>query len=139
MTPAALFAVLQPKLAAAGLYLAIDRQILMALCEGWALAERARQQLAHAPEADHAVWRALGEQMRLHARALAAKFLLIAEDRVPLAELDAEGRDVALVRIFDPARPLRVVTLTREQRENLEAWNAHAVAAGAVNAKGRHA
>ncbi len=53
----------------------------------------------------------IAEQERIRAREMAAQFLLISEDRVPLAALNAEGVDAELARWFDPeAGPLRPIT-----------------------------
>jgi hypothetical protein len=125
---------LVPKLIDAGLFLPIDRQAAAMLCWEWAVAERARLELRRAKPGDLATWQAILDQTRRSARRLAGKFLLIAEGRVPFARLDAEGRDVELTRIFDPAAPLRRARLTAGERHNLDAWNERARAVGLLPA-----
>jgi hypothetical protein len=96
-------------MAACGVYWPLDGFAFEQLCSLWVFylhaVERARSALAREQQA----WVEIRDELHHQARKIAAGFLVIPEERIPLAPLDADGVDVELRALFTPGVPIRPV------------------------------
>ena len=100
---AAAWDAIAPRLRDADLLTPLDEIALTLFCSAYGHYRRALAE-ARASDDPHRtrLLEKISEEQRIHAREMAATFLLIPELRVPLAALNTEGVDAELARWFDP-------------------------------------